>query len=82
MAETTKFNETYLLKGNGKTATLTIPAKDAGLKGILTGAGSGTAVFGIPLWTPGETHVIGGKKYTVGTDKSLTPPPSQIHPPD
>ena len=35
VAETTKFNETYLLKGNGKKATLTIAAKDAGIEGRL-----------------------------------------------
>ena len=30
VAETTKFNETYLLKGNGKTATNIISAKESG----------------------------------------------------
>ena len=45
VAETTKFNETYLLKGNGKTSTVKIAAQDAGIKGTLTGVGTGTAVF-------------------------------------
>ena len=33
VAETTKFNETYLLKGNGKTTTNVISSKDAGIAG-------------------------------------------------
>ena len=45
VAETTKFNETYLLKGNGKTSTMTIGAKDAGINGELFGVGTGTATF-------------------------------------
>jgi flagellin len=45
VAETTKFNETYLLKGNGKTSTVNINAQDAGINGSLTGVGTGTAIF-------------------------------------
>ena len=45
VSETTKFNETYLLKGNGKTSQVKIGAKDAGISGRLTGVGTGTATF-------------------------------------
>ena len=48
VAETTKFNETYLLKGDSTTQTtktINLPAHDAGLKGKLTDNGDGTATF-------------------------------------
>ncbi len=67
VAETTKFNETYLLKGNGKTATATIGAKDAGITGTLTGVGSGTATFKMQALKTGQQISIGGKGYTIGT---------------
>lgn len=37
VAETTKFNETYLLKGDGTKGTKTLEAHDAGLAGRLKG---------------------------------------------
>ena len=67
VAETTKFNETYLLKGNGKTSTATIGAKDAGITGTLTGVGSGTATFKMTALKTGQSISIGGKGYTIGT---------------
>ena len=67
VAETTKFNETYLLKGNGKKATLTIAAKDAGIAGRLTGVGTGTATFKMDALKTGQTINIGAKGYTIGT---------------
>ena len=70
VAETTKFNETYLLKGNGKTATMTISAKDAGIKGELFGAGTGTATFKMDALVNGQKINIGGKEYTIGTTLS------------
>ena len=45
VAETTKFNETYLLKGNGKKADVKIAAKDAGIARALKGVGTGVATF-------------------------------------
>ena len=66
VAETTKFNETYLLKGNGKTATNIISAKDAGIDGKLTGVGTGTATFTMTALRHGDTINIGGKGYTIG----------------
>ncbi len=64
VAETTKFNETYLLKGdeNG-TKTETLNAHDAGLKGKLTDNGD-TATFEIEL-KKGNTVSIAGKDYTI-----------------
>ncbi len=67
VAETTKFNETYLLKGNGKTTTLTIAAKDAGIEGSLKGVGTGTATFTMEALKEGEQITIGSKGYTIGT---------------
>ena len=67
VAETTKFNETYLLKGNGKTSTTKVNAHDAGISGTLTGVGTGTATFVMGALKYGETITIGSKGYTVGT---------------
>ena len=67
VAETTKFNETYLLKGNGKTSTVKIAAQDAGITGSLTGVGTGTAVFKMAALKFGDTITIGSKGYTIGT---------------
>ncbi|MBQ8626329.1 MAG: flagellar hook protein [Agathobacter sp.] len=70
VAETTKFNETYLLKGNGKATTLTVSAKDAGIEGRIMGAGTGTATFRMNALKEGETITIGSKGYTIGTEVS------------
>ena len=43
VSETTKFNETYLLKGEAGTKTINMKAHDAGLKGKLTDNGDGTS---------------------------------------
>ena len=66
VAETTKFNETYLLKGNGKTATNIISAKDAGIAGTLTGVGTGKATFTMTALRHGDKINIGSKGYTIG----------------
>ncbi len=71
VAETTKFNETYLLKGNGKSATMTIGAKSAGIDGELYGVGTGTATFKMAALKNGDKIMIGGKQYTIGTTKSV-----------
>ena len=68
VAETTKFNETYLLKGNGKDTTVKIDAKDAGIAGALTGIGTGNATFKMDELKTGDTITIGAKGYTIGTD--------------
>ena len=67
VAETTKFNETYLLKGNGKTSTAIISAKDAGINGTLKGVGTGKVTFTMTALKFGDTITIGSKGYTIGT---------------
>ncbi len=68
VAETTKFNETYLLKGDkdGGEKTINLPAHDAGLKGKLTDNGDGTATFTMDDLKAGNKVSIGGKEYTIG----------------
>jgi len=67
VAETTKFNEAYLLKGNGKGTVVKIDAKDAGIDGRLTGVGTGNATFKMDALKTGEQIVIGSKGYTIGS---------------
>ncbi len=70
VAETTKFNEIYLLKGDkgGATRTQTIAAHDAGIKGKLTNKGGGITSFEVdkPLKN-GDKITIAGEEYTIGT---------------
>ena len=66
VAETTKFNEIYLLKGDDGTKTVNMKAHDAGLKGKLTDNGDGTATFVMDELNAGDTVSIGGKNYTIG----------------
>ena len=67
VAETTKFNETYLLKGDDKgTKEINLPAHDAGLKGKLEDNGDGTAKFTMDKLNAGDKVMIGGKEYTIG----------------
>ena len=74
VAETTKFNETYLLKGNveGLTKEQTIAAHDAGIAGKLTDNGNGTSAFALnePLEN-GDKIVIAGKEYTIGQPTTI-----------
>ena len=71
VAETTKFNESYLLKGdsNGATKKIYLEAHDAGLKGKLTDNGDGTATFVMDELKAGDSVTIAGKSYTVGSTK-------------
>ena len=66
VSETTKFNETYLLKGEAGTKTINMKAHDAGLKGTLTDNGDGTATFSMDALNTGDKVSIGGKTYTIG----------------
>ena len=74
VAETTKFNETYLLKGDadGNTKKIYLEAHDAGLKGKLTDNGDGTATFVMDELKAGDSVTIAGKSYTVGSTKTET----------
>ena len=73
VAETTKFNETYLLKGDADGATKEVYMKghDAGLKGTLTD-GATTATFKVAAGAldAGKKVTIGGKEYTIGSTKA------------
>ena len=72
VAETTKFNESYLLKGDADGATKDVYMKghDAGLKGTLTD-GATTATFKVAAGAldAGKKVTIGGKEYTIGSTK-------------
>ena len=72
VAETTKFNESYLLKGDadGNTKKIYLEAHDAGLKGKLTDNGDGTATFVMNELKAGDSVTIAGKSYTVGSTKT------------
>ena len=67
VAETTKFYEIYLLKGDKGTKTINLEAHDAGLKGTLTNNGDGTATFTMDAIKTGDKVAIGGKTYTIGS---------------
>ncbi len=72
VAETTKFNETYLLKGDGTTVKEYMKAHDAGLKGTMTET-LDSATFVIDELKSGQQTTIGGKSYTIGsTLKEMT----------
>ncbi len=64
VAETTKFNETYLLKGNSATKTININAHDAGLKGTLV-QGAGTQSSFTANLTVGGSVSIAGADYRI-----------------
>ncbi len=73
VAETTKFNETYLLKGDvkGSTKTITLKPHDAGLKGSMVYTeGDTTAKFTVPELKESDTIMIGGKQYTIKANEN------------
>ena len=71
VAETTKFNETYLLKGDvkGSTKTIVLKPHDAGLKGSMGKVDMTTTPpsvkFTVPELKESDTIMIGGKQYTI-----------------
>ena len=71
VAETTKFNETYLLKGDvkGSTKTITLKPHDAGLKGSMGEVDMKKTPpevkFTVPELKESDTIMIGGKQYTI-----------------
>jgi len=71
VAETTKFNETYLLKGGNGTKDVYMNGHDAGLKGTLTDSAT-TATFKVAAGAldAGKSVTIGGKDYTIGSTKT------------
>ena len=69
VSETTKFNETYLLKGDKDTKTVTVNAQDAGINGTLT-QNTTKATFTMDALKLGDTIKIGGTEYTIGADQA------------
>ena len=67
VAETTKFNEIYLLKGdNSNTKNVYMKGHDAGLKGSLTD-GAKSATFTMDALKTGDKVTIAGKEYSIGS---------------
>ena len=77
VAETTKFNETYLLKGDvkGSTKTITLKPHDAGLKGSMGEVDmtkpQPEVKFTVPQLKESDTIMIGGKQYTIKANENL-----------
>ncbi len=65
VAETTKFNETYLLKGDGTKGTKTLEAHDAGLAGKLKAGLDGKSTFTADSIKVGDTVKIGNTEYNI-----------------
>ncbi|MDE7322908.1 MAG: flagellar hook protein [Lachnospiraceae bacterium] len=65
VAETTKFNEIYLLKGDADRVTKYLEAKDAGLKGALSESAT-KASFTMDALKLGDSITIAGKEYRIG----------------
>ncbi len=68
VAETTKFNEIYLLKVTTATKMF-MKGHDAGLKGTLTDSAK-SAIFVMDTLKEGDKYKIAGKEYTIGIDKA------------
>ena len=67
VSETTKFNETYLLKGDGAEKEHKVNAHDAGLDGVtLTDKGDEVDVT-LKELNAGDKISIAGKNYTIGS---------------
>jgi flagellin len=74
VAETTKFNETYLLKGSNGDKDVKLSAHDAGLVGSLS-QNTTTATFRMNKLEVGDSYTIGGTTYRIGAasvDDALT----------
>ena len=70
VAETTKFNETYLLKGEKGTKDIYMVGHDAGLAGTLVDSAT-TAEFTMDALAFGDSYTVAGKTYRIG-DATLT----------
>ncbi|WP_044938907.1 flagellin N-terminal helical domain-containing protein [Pseudobutyrivibrio sp. LB2011] len=70
IASTTKFNETFLLKGDIGLKRMYISAHDAGLDGTLI-QNTTKATFTMESLEAGERYRIGGVQYTIGAEDNL-----------
>ncbi len=65
VAETTKFNEIYLLKGDADTVEKRLSAKDAGIEGQIFD-GATRATFAMNALKFGDSITIAGREYSIG----------------
>lgn len=73
VSATTKFNETYLLKGGSGRSSVPVSARDAGIEGTLT-QNATTATFTMDALKSGDKIKIGGTDYTIGGKEDETNP--------
>ena len=66
VSETTKFNETYLLKGDGAEKAHNVNAHDAGLDGVTLTDKGNTVEVTLKELNAGDKISIAGKNYTIG----------------
>ena len=67
VSETTKFNETYLLKGDGAEKAHKVNAHDAGLDGVTLTDKGDTVDVTLKELKAGDKVSIAGKNYTIGS---------------
>ena len=67
VSETTKFNETYLLKGDGSEKAHNVNAHDAGLDGVTLTDKGNTVDVTLKTLNVGDKISIAGKNYTIGS---------------
>ncbi len=67
VSETTKFNETYLLKGDGAEKAHNVNAHDAGLDGVTLTDKGDTVEVTLKTLNAGDKVSIAGKNYTIGS---------------
>lgn len=73
VSATTKFNESYLLKGSSGKNSIPVSARDAGITGTLTQDAT-KATFTMDALKIGDTVKIGGVGYTIGDRDDETNP--------
>ena len=73
VAETTKFNETFLLKGNSGTKIVNVNAHDAGLKGTMVQGSGSNATFTASLTVGGKVSIAGANYRIVEDSQSQVP---------
>ena len=68
VSETTKFNETYLLKGDNSEKEHKVNVHDAGLDGVTFSDNGDTVGVTLKALKAGDTISIAGKQYTIGAE--------------
>ena len=68
VSETTKFNETYLLKGDGADKAHNVNAHDAGIDGVTLTDKGDTVDVTLKELKAGDKISIAGKNYTIGAE--------------